>query len=717
MAGLKFLYNLILKDIVKGSGQASGILSIGKDVRKLADKKFQRYVEAAKKQGVDLNKLSEQEAKYMLEMNKPKPIRAISADSPEGKGITRDLFNMLDRQSGKNVIEAKFGKPFAEEIITNKRVITDIKKLEPIEAMKEANKVLKGEGRYKSLSKADREKIVNDESVTDHIFERNIIDETEDFAYGGVAGMLGERPGYASGLSVLGLTQTMYPEGDFLNIKANAPTQKDYNIQATKDLVENLPGGVVKDVLAPAAAATLSLPYDAIQASQRMEPGSGIAGFVDAFKAENPISSLKERTIGAAGPLADRFNQKEEEDDEYDFSDIEGQTAMLNPLALIGLLKSGTTGKGITKTLLKNKIQKEIGTKFIKPRIIKKLKESAGVEFGGTGKFKNISTSNKDYGPYKKSTPTPTPKKKYTAPSRPHGNGGGGSGSGRPDNPGGFTNPGKGSYGPHMASGGIARQNFAMGRRAFLKILGGAAAGIGALKTGALSMLGKGTTKKVAKEVITTPAATGKPAWFDALVTRVVNEGEDVTKKFATKDREIVHATKIDDDAMLTVYRDLDEGTVRVDIDDATTNVMDEQGNAIVSMQVKEGEFIEPVIEGKYKGTVGSKTQNTFEAVETDYRNYMDGPDDFVTEGTDNTVDNIKNLTADLTKVKMYAKGQKKPTIKEMMIQRDRAKALKQAEENPAEYAADRGPDVDYSDYDPSGDEFASGGIAKMLGE
>ena len=49
--------------------------------------------------------------------------------------------------------------------------------------MKEANKVLKGEGRYKSLSKADRKKIVDDESVTDHIFERNIDvdpDEPED---------------------------------------------------------------------------------------------------------------------------------------------------------------------------------------------------------------------------------------------------------------------------------------------------------------------------------------------------------------------------------------------------------------------------------------------------------------------------------------------------------------------------------------------------------
>ena len=60
----------------------------------------------------------------------------------------------------------------------------------------------------------------------------------------------------------------------------------------------------------------------------------------------------------------------------------------------------------------------------------------------------------------------------------------------------------------------------------------------------------------------------------------------------------------------------------------------------------------------------------------------------------------------------MYAKGQKKPTIKEMMIQRDRAKRLDQAAKDPADYAADRGPDIDTKDYD-----YASGGIARMIGE
>ena len=53
-------------------------------------------------------------------------------------------------------------------------------------------------------------------------------------------------------------------------------------------------------------------------------------------------------------------------DDEYDFSDIEGQTAMINPLSIIGLVKTGLSKKQIAKVLIKNKLQKEIGKK-VKP--------------------------------------------------------------------------------------------------------------------------------------------------------------------------------------------------------------------------------------------------------------------------------------------------------------------------------------------------------------
>ena len=91
----------------------------------------------------------------------------------------------------------------------------------------------------------------------------------------------------------------------------------------------------------------------------------------------------------------------------------------------------------------------------------------------------------------------------------------------------------------------------------------------------------------------------------------------------------------------------------------------------------------------------------------------MDGPDDYVTEVTDNTVTNTKDLTADLTKVKLYAKGQKKPTLKEFVESRKRKEALKQAEENPSEYAASRYTGPDPEDYI----EKASGGIAGMLGQ
>ena len=179
MSGLKFLYNLILKDAIKGSGKASGIMSIGNSVRKLADKKFQSYVMTAQKQGVDLDKLSKQEIKYMLQLNKPKPIKAISADSPEGQGITRDLFNMLDKQSGKNVIKTDFGGGITD-IVTE--TITKIKTMEPIAGMKEANSVIARKGKYKNLTKEQSQKILKD--TEDHIFERDIPIDPEDMAQG-----------------------------------------------------------------------------------------------------------------------------------------------------------------------------------------------------------------------------------------------------------------------------------------------------------------------------------------------------------------------------------------------------------------------------------------------------------------------------------------------------------------------------------------------------
>ena len=126
----------------------------------------------------------------------------------------------------------------------------------------------------------------------------------------------------------MAITDFLFPQGNFLNIRSNAPNQRSYNIDATADLARNLPGGFLKDLISPAAAATLSLPYDTFQGIGRAVDQSNIGtgpyrGIVDdteiprgpslsdigrAIDAENPLSSAIERTIGAATPLAERIS-------------------------------------------------------------------------------------------------------------------------------------------------------------------------------------------------------------------------------------------------------------------------------------------------------------------------------------------------------------------------------------------------------------------------
>jgi len=260
-------------------------------------------------------------------------------------------------------------------------------------------------------------------------------------------------------------------------------------------------------------------------------------------------------------------------------------------------------------------------------------------------------------------------------------------------------------FGEKRADGGRIGFKDGMDRRSFLKIMGGLAA---------IPVVGKffkfAKTAKGIKSVpiVETPNAPGKPEWFDALVTRVIREGDDVTKTMATKDRQNVYRKKIDDETEVMVTQDLDEGITRIDIDDATRNVTGFDDPPTVSLQVTD----EIVEEG------GVRTKPKFEATENDYRNYATDPDGgYDTEFVENTVENTKDLTSDLTKVKSFA-TKKKPTMKEIVESKKRKDNVKYAQENPSSYAADRGPDYDPSDYiDDMADDFASGGIARMLGE
>jgi hypothetical protein len=240
-----------------------------------------------------------------------------------------------------------------------------------------------------------------------------------------------------------------------------------------------------------------------------------------------------------------------------------------------------------------------------------------------------------------------------------------------------------------------------MTRRAFLKLMGGVAAGIGAIKSGIMGVGKKGVAKKVVKEVIKTPNAPGKPEWFDALVNKVILEGDDVTKKLAIKDRQTVHTKKIDNDSEVTVYRNLDDDSVRVEYNSPDV-MLDEP----VSLTVKPGQADE---------TIKKAPPAEFETYEQGFVARSNGPDDYSIDPEPMIGNSIKDLETDVTKLKEFATGEKQ-TLKEFVQSKKRKDKVKKINQG------DIGETSDYvtkrqGDYYPEYDDYASGGIAGMLGE
>ena len=122
----------------------------------------------------------------------------------------------------------------------------------------------------------------------------------------------------------------LVPKGDFERIRATAPDQKTYNIEATRDLVENMP--LLTSPFAPVGIAGISLPYDVIQGTKRASDkffeanptafgiddygevpiGPSFSDVAASIDAENPLSSLVERTQGATIGLANRLARSPE---------------------------------------------------------------------------------------------------------------------------------------------------------------------------------------------------------------------------------------------------------------------------------------------------------------------------------------------------------------------------------------------------------------------
>jgi hypothetical protein len=253
------------------------------------------------------------------------------------------------------------------------------------------------------------------------------------------------------------------------------------------------------------------------------------------------------------------------------------------------------------------------------------------------------------------------------------------------------------------ADGGRIGLKDGMNRRTFLKFLAGAAS---------IPIIGKifkplKVGKTVSKvPIIKTADVAGKPEWFDSLVNRVILEGDDVTKQFATKEREIVHVKKLDEDTTVRVTQDMDQGAVRVEYD-SPENVYGDP----VQMQYKKPLPDEDMPRG------GAAE---FDTAESGPVGRADGPDDYSIDIDEVGGTSISDLTSDVSKLKQYATGQK-PTLKEIVQikkRKDRAKKITEGGENEMDEVIRRQGEFienDLVDLDPG--DFASGGIARMLGE
>jgi hypothetical protein len=355
----------------------------------------------------------------------------------------------------------------------------------------------------------------------------------------------------------------------------------------------------------------------------------------DLRKQEQGIKSLgegamelkKDELQNIENQIQDLKNQYPEDENikqAYDpYADIEGQTAFLDPFTigkgLFGIYK-GAKPAAVIKGAVLDRLKKDAGKK-ITNKVLKKInspkygttgktKTGGGSSSGGSNTVsgrsgtKNFSVSGPD------TSANPTGKSNRASQSR------------------GYALHGAEGGLASFADGGPARQNFAMGKRAFLKMLGGVGAGIAGVKTG-LFGLGK---KTAVKEAVKQTAGSGAPpAYFFKLVNKIKKLGDDVTETGALAERQNVKQYK---DYTLTE----DTATGRIEVQKIKPNAegSDNFGNGLteeVYMGYSPGETV--VVKGK-----GIKTKPEYEEGTAYLRN--DGPN------TGDVYEEVSGVTDDI---------------------------------------------------------------------
>ena len=223
-----------------------------------------------------------------------------------------------------------------------------------------------------------------------------------------------------------------------------------------------------------------------------------------------------------------------------------------------------------------------------------------------------------------------------------------------------------------------------LSRRTFLKMMAAIAA---------LPLVGKGVTKVAPKvipkvtETIVRSNAEGMPVWFPSLVRKVIKEGEDITGKAATIERQTVHSVKLPESGTeLTVMRDLSTDDIVVDIGFGKHGWKDGFHGQPTRLVLKKGEWIEPT-----KTKKGVKTKDEFTVEEAEFTGGH--PENIKFE--DSSIEKFGEHGSDFTEVEKFATGK---TTKG-------SKAQKEVWE------------ADWDDSLPDYEDYASGGLAYMLGE
>ena len=195
------------------------------------------------------------------------------------------------------------------------------------------------------------------------------------------------------------------------------------------------------------------------------------------------------------------------------------------------------------------------------------------------------------------------------------------------------------------------------------------------------------------------------PAWFKPLVNRVIKEGEDVTKKYASVEREFVHKTELPDSKTdVLVTQNLDNGNVSVNIGMDKHGFGDGKFGQPVTLNYKAKELIEPDIDDV--GKVKSKGKEVPEEFWVEEAEFTGGHPENV-KFEESTIEKFGDHASNFDEVEMFATGKVKKKPRNIS-------SLQKQNEDLADH---------FSNY-PEPDDFASGGrvprssgLAGMLGE